>query len=284
VLDANLRSVAPIFDPEHTAEHLSQGERAARRALELDPELGAAHAALGFALTMKRDWSGGEAAFREARRRNASPAEVGAYALLSFSVANFARARNLMEEERRVNPQDSVLVRGLMTANALLADWDVAHSYYDSGTRLFAPWPDGDSIMMHLEVGRNELERARAIPAASPINAAMIADLDNPQEALRELHRRYADAVVAGRPVDRRDIAFWAGHFGDPALALAAMRSVVTEVGGRTLYLWMPQLEEMRQLPEFKALLREIGIVAHWQEYGWPDMCRELDGDDFECD
>ena len=40
----------------------------------------------------------------------------------------------------------------------------------------------------------------------------------------------------------------------------------------------------MRQLPGFKVLLREIGIVAHWQAYGWPDICRQLDGDDFECD
>jgi hypothetical protein len=39
----------------------------------------------------------------------------------------------------------------------------------------------------------------------------------------------------------------------------------------------------MRQLPEFKAFLREIGIVAHWQEYGWPEICRPLDGDDFAC-
>ncbi len=294
VLDANLRSVAPIFDPERTAEHLLQGERAARRALALDPELGAAHAALGFALTVKTDWAGGEAAFREARRRNASPAEIGAYALLNYSVANFASARELMEEERRVNPQDSVLVRGLMGVNALLGDWDIARAQYEAGTRLFAPWPEGDEKMMHLEVGRNELERARAIPVADPINAAMIARLDDPQAALRELHRWYTEPTTmplvqgtsraAAAPRSRRDIALWAGHFGDPELALAAMRAVVTEVSGRTIYLWMPQLKEMRQLPEFKTLLREIGIVAHWQEYGWPDICRQLEGDDFECD
>ena len=54
--------------------------------------------------------------------------------------------------------------------------------------------------------------------------------------------------------------------------------------GGQTVYVWLPQLKEMRQLPEFKAFLREIGIVAYWHEYGWPDICRPLDGDDFDCD
>jgi TolB-like protein/DNA-binding winged helix-turn-helix (wHTH) protein len=284
VLEATLRGVAPIFDPEHTGEHLLQGEQAARRALDLAPDLGAAHAALGFALAVKKDWAGGEAAFREAQQRNASPSEIGAYALLSFAVANFARARQLMEAELRVNPRDNVLLRGLMSVNALLGDWDVAHAQYESGTRLFSPWPEGDEVMMHLEVGRNELGRARAIPVADPINAAMIASLDDPQAAIRELHRWYVDPVVAGRPQNRRDIALWAGHFGDAALALAAMRSVVTEVSSRTIYLWMPQLKGMRQLPEFKALLREIGIVAHWQEYGWPDICRPVGNDDFKCD
>jgi TolB-like protein len=283
VLDANLRTAAPIYEAERGAEHLSRAEQAARRALDLDPELGAAHAALGFVLAMQKNWTDSEAAFREARRRNASPIEIGAYAMLNYSVANFAQAREFLEEERRVNPNDAVPLRGLMGLNALLGDWDAALAHYGSGARVFAPWQDGHTLMMHLEVGRNELERARAIPTAGPINAPMIAGLDNPQAALRELHRLYADPVVAGPPVNRRDIAFWAGHFGDPALAFTAMRSVVTETSARAVYLWMPQLKQMRQLPEFKAFLREIGIVAHWEEYGWPDICRPLANDDFIC-
>ena len=157
VLAANLRAVATIFDPERAVDHLAEAERAVRRALDLDPELGAAHAALGFVLTSKKDWVGSEAAYREALRRNAAPGEIAAYAALKFAVANFAYARELMEEERRVNPQDSAVVRGLMGTNALLGNWDVARAQYDSGKRLFAPWPDGDMLMMHLEIGGNEL-------------------------------------------------------------------------------------------------------------------------------
>ena len=284
VLAANLHAVATIFDPERAADHVLEAERAVRRALDLDPDLGAAHAALGFVLTSKKDWVGSEAAFREALRRNAGPGEVGGYAALEFAVANLAYARELMEEERRVNPQDSVLVRGLMGSNALLGNWDVAHAQYDSGKLLFAPWPDGDMLMMHLEVGGNELERARTIPATGPINAAMIASLDNPQAAVRELHRLSADPVVTANPGNRRDIGLWAGHFGDPTLALTAMRAAMTEAPARALYLWFPQLKEMRQLPEFKEFLREIGIVAYWREYGWPEICQPLDNGDFNCD
>jgi hypothetical protein len=177
-----------------------------------------------------------------------------------------------------------VVLRGLVYANALLGDWDVARAEYESGTRLFAPWDEGAASMMHLEVGRNDLERARAIPTAGPINPTMIASLDDPQKALRVLQQLYADPVVAEPALNHRDIALWAGHFGDAALALDAVSSLVAEHSAQTIYLWLPQLKQMRQLPEFKALLRDIGIVAHWDEYGWPEICRPLDGDDFACD
>ncbi len=284
VLYANLRTAAGFRDPERAVEHRLQGEHAARRALELDPELGTAYTALGFVLAMKKDWAGGEAAYREALRRNVPLGEMSAYAMLTTVVADIAHAREILEQELRLSPQNSTVRWGLMATNALLGDWDVAHAHYDAGTRLFAPWTEGNEVMMHLEIGRNELERARAIPAAGPINPIMIANLDDPQTALRELNRLYADPAVAEGPLNRRDIALWAGHFGDAALALDAMRSLVAKASAQAVYLWLPQFEEMRQLPEFRALLRDLGIVAHWDAYGWPAICRRLDGDDFACD
>jgi hypothetical protein len=171
-----------------------------------------------------------------------------------------------------------------MGTNAQLGDWDVARAHYEAGTRLYAPWAEGDEIMMHLEVGRGDLERARAIPAAGPINAIMIANLEDPRAALHELHRLYEDSAVAEGILNRRDIALWAGHFGDDDLALEAMRSLIAKASAQAVYLWRPQFKQMRQRPEFKALLRDIGIVAHWEKYGWPAICQPLDGDDFQCD
>lgn len=284
VLDANLRTVASMIDPANAAEHRWRGEHAARRALKLDPELGTAHVALGFVLAMKKDWTGAEAAYREALRRNVPLGEMSAYAMLKTSVANFADARDALEQEVRLNPQNRTAGWGLIGVNALLGDWDAARAQYAAGTRLFAPWPEGDMVMMHFEVGHNELERAHAIPAVGPINAAMIATLDDPQTALRELHRLYEDPSVAEPALNHRDIALWAGHFGDAQFALDAMRSLVAAHSAQAVYLWLPQLEQMRQLPEFGALLREMGIVAHWQEYGWPEICRPLDGESLHCD
>lgn len=284
VLDANLRNVAQFYDPEHGDEHRSRSLAAARRAVELDPELGTAHAALGHALSMMKDWTGGEAAYREALRRNVPLGDIPSYAFLQLAVADFARARETLGEARQLVPASSVALRFLVLANVYLGEWQLARVQYESGTRLFKPWREGEALRMHLIVGRDELEQVRAIRADDPINAAMIASLDSPQTALRELRRLYADPVASAPPTRRGNIAFWAAHFGDAPFALEAMRSAVTEQGGQAVYLWLPQFKQMRRLPEFKTLLRDVGIVAYWQKYGWPTICRPVRDDDFECD
>lgn len=278
VLKSQSRALAQYYDPEHGSEHQSLGEQAARVAIELDPSLSLAHAALGSALSSAGDWTGAETAYREAVRLGWPLGD--SYAVLQLSVGNFGYGREILQEAREATPQNPLVLRFLLIANAALGEWPTAVAHYEFGMRLFAPWRMAENDMMHLRVGRHELEEARAIGADDPINAAMIANLDAPEAALRELRRLHVTGTEP--PAARRNMGLWAGHFGDAALALDAMRSAVTEQGTQAVYLWLPQLKEMRQLPEFKALLREIGIVAYWQEFGWPDICRPL-GDDFTC-
>ncbi len=283
VQKSELRLIAQYFDPAHAAEHWTLGKQAARRALELDPSVGAAHAALGTALASQRQWTAAEAAYRKALDMNVPLSDPNAYNLLQMYVGNFRYAREILQEARAVAPQEPTALRFVVLANALLGDWPLAVAQYEQGMRLFVPWREAENLMTHLRIGRNELEEARAIPTADPINATMIANLDSPQIALRELRRLYE---IAGPddPNGLRTVGLWAGYFRDTALALDAMRAAINAQGGQAVYLWLPQLKEMRQLPEFKAFLREIGMVAYWQAYDWPDICRPLDGDDFVCD
>jgi len=52
----------------------------------------------------------------------------------------------------------------------------------------------------------------------------------------------------------------------------------------RIILFWQPVFREVRQLDEFKDYMREIGLVAYWREYGWPDLCKPVGEDDFECE
>jgi hypothetical protein len=280
---STLQTIAQYYDPEHSVQHRVLGEQAARRALELDPSLGSAYAALGFALGTRPDFTAAEAAYRRALALNVPPGDPNGYAVLQLSLANFRYAREILHEARDSVPLNPIVLRFLVLTNAYLNEWPTAVTQWDLGTHLFAPWREAENVMRHLRVGRNELEEARAIPTSDPINAAMIANLDSPQAALLELRRLFG-ATEAASANGLRTIGLWAGHFGDPLLAFDAIRSAVTEQGGQAAYLWLPQLKEMRQLPEFKGFLRDIGIVEHWKRYGWPDVCRPLGNDDFRCD
>lgn len=50
------------------------------------------------------------------------------------------------------------------------------------------------------------------------------------------------------------------------------------------LYLWLPEAAGFRKTRFFKTMVEETGILRYWQERGFPDHCRPIGADDFECD
>ena len=48
-------------------------------------------------------------------------------------------------------------------------------------------------------------------------------------------------------------------------------------------YFWLPLMAEVRRAPEFRSIVRELGLVEYWQAYTWADFCRPLGEADFEC-
>jgi tetratricopeptide (TPR) repeat protein len=104
----------------------------------------------------------------------------------------------------------------------------------------------------------------------------------NRAATLAELRRQ-----AAARPqvVPSSRIALWAAIFGDPKLALQALRED-QDPGRRritAMALWRPVMTDVRQLSEFKDLVREWGLVDYWREFGWGDHCKPVGDNDFEC-
>ncbi|MDX1459871.1 MAG: hypothetical protein R3348_02330, partial [Xanthomonadales bacterium] len=48
--------------------------------------------------------------------------------------------------------------------------------------------------------------------------------------------------------------------------------------------LWTPMAKPIRQHPRMKTFAAEHGLMEVWQARGWPDLCRPVGDDDFECD
>ena len=283
------RNYAQLIDPTNGEEHRRQSEYAARRALELDPDYGQAHNILGWLLATKKEWTEAEMAFRKAANLNVPSSSLGSYAWLQLDAGIFDdRARDIFEDARAADPKNPLYYRALAFVHAGLGDWATANEFFASGLSMLSDYsPERRAMLnlkMHWLLGRSEPAEAAATGASDPLNAAMLANLEKPAQALERLQREHA-AAGAGNPNRYRDIGLWAGFFGDPELALAAMSDAINEQGGLMSYIWLPQLAPMRRLPEFKDFMREIGMVAYWQEYDWPeDFCRPLSEHDFECD
>ena len=56
------------------------------------------------------------------------------------------------------------------------------------------------------------------------------------------------------------------------------------DISYSSFYNWLPDARDFRATPYFKKLLRDGGVLAYWQEKGFPDFCRAVGDDDFECD
>jgi adenylate cyclase len=108
----------------------------------------------------------------------------------------------------------------------------------------------------------------------------MHALLDTPEKAGAELRLFLTDPAY-NNPMLLSAIAVWASYFGEHELALQAYR----ESTGLHVYFWRPIHKGMRQLPGFKDLVRDLGLVDYWRASGnWGDFCHPVGDDDFVCD
>ena len=73
-----------------------------------------------------------------------------------------------------------------------------------------------------------------------------------------------------------------------PVVAMALGRfDAITELfwgNSPMFWMWAPDLQLWRQSDSFRDRVRESGMLAYWQKHGWPDLCRPLAADDFECE
>jgi hypothetical protein len=155
---------------------------------------------------------------------------------------------------------------------------------YEKGEALFREW-FGVLFEFYFRLGRRDFEHVRAAVAnSSPTELLRIGGdyLDSAEAGLAEIRRLSGEAAY-NTNVARVNLALWAAFFGDDELALSLVTAALKESRVNTYWIWMPLFERMRQLPAFKTLVRDLGLVDYWREYGWPEICQPTQGDDFAC-
>jgi TolB-like protein len=133
------------------------------------------------------------------------------------------------------------------------------------------------------KVLRQELRSLTAATAATnTLQEPILEHFDSADQVLAILRSVYEDRDVEW-PSKYHDIALLAAFYEDPELALTAISYEARQTTIRYGALWFPVMSEMRKLPGFKQLVKDVNLVEYWRSYGWTDHCRAIGADDFEC-
>jgi TolB-like protein/DNA-binding winged helix-turn-helix (wHTH) protein len=196
-------------------------------------------------------------------------------------VGRIREAIPLYERMRRLNPYSAGAARGLARAYVIQGRGEegLAEVERSFDTEGFKSWAVENGMRIALSMQdryllRTWLARAeRYMPESRELIGAMSETLDDREAALAWLRDAF-------QRTEEHDFLIppWAAWHGDVELALDAMQRLPVPST-----FWGNEMKEIRRLPRFKDLVRQVGLEEYFREYGWNDFCHPVNSEDFEC-
>jgi tetratricopeptide (TPR) repeat protein len=287
---------AVIWIPEKGEEFLAKIRTALSRVVELNPE---SDLALRIAASRSGDWVEEERLYQKALALNPANYDTNrGYGLFLDRVGRPTEAIDHFRRLVRMEPLASDPHLQLGFTYDLSGNGDAAVMAVKKAKDLSdqPAVPNGQLLLLAMEENNRSLidEYLQLVQSSDFVGNINISDtrgimevmhalLDTPEEAGAELKLLLTDSTY-NNPLTRVVIAEWASYFGEFELALQCCRESVGSNSEFIWTIWQPIHEGMRQLPEFKDFVRELGLVDYWRTSGkWSDFCRPVDEDDFEC-
>jgi TolB-like protein len=285
-----------IWIPENAAAARAQMAEASARVMALAPDAWWTQAMLAEQFRIEHRWS--EQAYAASAALAAAPAsEVEAarsYAIFLLSVGRCKEAVEYLERARRADPL-SLSVSGYLqigldcAGRSEEAQAEFERSKDLAGDRTTWEWwalmrlwrrqnADPAAIKAQFDVFLSQISRPMAL---NHVIAGRLGDEAAARVAIREA---FEDPVYQ----DARRTSFigwYADHFGDKDLVLAALRRHFIDLNGVAFVnLYYPFETGVRTDARFKEIVRELKLVDYWRASGnWGDFARPVGTDDFEC-
>jgi adenylate cyclase len=281
---------ALLADIYRTRGNASRQEEAARRAIELDPNLADGYVALGVVELGREKLLLAENRYKQALALDANNEGVlftygnllGAVGRVKEALATYQRLRTLepfvplyngnLSDALWLNGQDEAAIAILKNLPADLPGG-------------MTPGGLGELARIYASMGRYS-EAADAMLALSAMNVppemAAIA-----KEAARLLRTAPAQSASPQNLPRLGTAGFVYLYIGAPSRALEEYERW-GEAGifapDFIALLWHPSYAPVRKTERFKAYVRKAGLVDYWRARGWPEFCRPVGADDFSCE
>jgi tetratricopeptide (TPR) repeat protein/TolB-like protein len=248
---------------------IERGEVAARKALELDPSLAEAHAAMGLIEGVKWHTKESEAEYLRAIELN--PSYDRAYAregTLKFAQGDFPAAERLLRESERLNPY-------AMSLPLIRAELYYYWRRYKDSEDLIREVQKADpgnpttfQLLSHDEFAEHRPEQALAFA-----RQALTHSPGNPLYEFELIPCLYATGHAAeaaplldqalhpknGQPVDSFGLALMYVRIGEREKTLASLEAALSEhIADLGSMRWDPALDPVRNDPRFKAVVAKL--------------------------
>jgi len=279
---ANAYSIAFSAFPERREEFLVKKEAARSRVVELATET---DLALGIAVSRSGDRVEVERLYKKALALDPASYETNVgYATFLGNMGRPKEAIDYVQRIVRIEPLSSNSYFALGVIYELSGNIDAAAMEMKKARDLsYQPVYNTSLMVLALEENNRALIDEYVKLAQDPINKVMQPLLDTPEKAEAEL-RLFLTNPAYNNPMYRTGIAVWASYFREHELALQVFRESIGSNQNFIWLIWRPIHKGMRQLPGFKDLVRDLGLVDYWRTSGeWGDFCHPVGENDFEC-
>ncbi len=262
-------------------EHFEMALGSAERMIAISPARSEGYALKAVALSTAKDWAGVAAMVDKLEEMEVPLSDLRYIALILMAMGEFDKGIAIYEANLITEPVNLYSRGFLMEAQELAGNRAQARVEYETGEELSPVWW-GDTVNVFLALGRGEpLQDVDELVGISPELKFLLANVDD-TETVRNSVRAYSTSNDK-TSAEATYYSALAALVGEHELAVEYMRYSLNDVWIALHMYWQPVFDETRKLESFRQLLRDSGMVAYWQQHGWPEVCRPVD-DDFACD
>ena len=262
---------------------------AGNHALQLDQDSPTAMAGLGLLAYNKGNWTEALELLKRASELSKDSTPSYFYGLVLQATGYIAEAQQKLLQAEQLDPIYPQL-QGVLGINAMnRGDMTSARVHFqrtiDGGNGNGVQ----DMYVLELELGNPDsairyLQEISALAETGLISGHSKDSIASISAAIKD-SSQLKNGIKAA--VVEQDIAAL-NYFGAiPEIAHSLNNSLANgelfEITSELDMLWTPGFASLRQSPEYKQFLTDIGLVELWKERGWPDLCQPTGGDDFEC-